>query len=266
MANKNPDKMTLAAMFDNRAQADRAQARIKAMQDTQVSAEITDSSATGSGSGSFADETNAHYAALAGYGFPAEDRYTYSEGLKRGACLLAIEGLSSSSHDSAVAILEEEGAVNLDEREKMWRDSGWSGYEGRSSDTAEETAQEDSIPIVEEQLRVGKRAATSGKVRLRSYTHEEPVSADVDLHQSRVEVERRPVDRAADATDAFRDRSVEAEEYTEEAVVSKEARVVEEVSLKSEEETRRETVSDTVRRTEVEVEDERRSDSGDTRR
>jgi uncharacterized protein (TIGR02271 family) len=262
MANKNPDKMTLAAMFDNRAQADRAQARIKAMQDTQVSAEITDSSTTGTGSGSFAYETNADYAALAGYGFPAEDLYTYSEGLKRGACLLTIEGLSSSSHDSAVAILEEEGAVNLDEREKMWRDSGWSGYEGRSSDTA----QGDSIPIVEEQLGVGKRAVTSGKVRLRSYTHEEPVSADVDLHQSRVEVERRPVDRAADSSDAFRDRSVEAEEYTEEAVVSKEARVVEEVSLKSKEDTRRETVSDTVRRTEVEVEDERRSDSGDTRR
>ena len=46
-------------------------------------------------------------------------------------------------------------------------------------------------------------------------------------------------------------------EQAEEAVVSKEARVTEEITLRKEAEERTETVSDTVRHTEVEVEDER---------
>jgi stress response protein YsnF len=73
-----------------------------------------------------------------------------------------------------------------------------------------------------------------------------------------VTIERRPVDRAATAADfSAGDRTIEAHERHEEAVVSKEARVVEEIGLRSESETRTERVSDTVRKTEVEVVDER---------
>ena len=84
------------------------------------------------------------------------------------------------------------------------------------------------------------------------------MSETVNLREDRVELERRPVDRAVtDADTAFRDRTVEAEEYVEEAVVSKEARVVEEVSLRKTSDTRQETVTDSVRHTEVEIDDER---------
>ena len=70
-------------------------------------------------------------------------------------------------------------------------------------------------------------------------------------------LERTPVDRAVGAEAAFVDRTIEATETAEEAVVSKEARVTEEISLEKAVDTRTETVRDTVRRTEVEVEDER---------
>jgi uncharacterized protein (TIGR02271 family) len=84
------------------------------------------------------------------------------------------------------------------------------------------------------------------------------VQEQVTLHEERVQVERRPVDRpVAAGDDAFRERTVEATESAEEAVVSKEARVTEEVVVRKQAEERTETVSDTVRRTEVEVEDER---------
>ena len=117
------------------------------------------------------------------------------------------------------------------------------------------------IPVVREQLRVGKRDVDLGRVRVRSYVVEQPVSEDVTLHEERVEIERRPVDRAPGTAEAaFTDRTIEAEERAEEAVVSKEARVVEEIALRRQAEERTETVSDTVRRTEVEVEDERRGD------
>ena len=80
----------------------------------------------------------------------------------------------------------------------------------------------------------------------------------VALREERVNVERRPVDRpVAAGDDAFRERTIEATETAEEAVVAKEARVTEEVVVRKQSEERTQTVSDTVRRTEVEVEDER---------
>ena len=97
-----------------------------------------------------------------------------------------------------------------------------------------------------------------GRVRVRSYVVEEPVSEQVNLREDRVEIERRPVDRALSGNEqAFTDRTIEAEEHVEEAVISKEARVKEEIALRRQSEERTETVSDTVRHTEVEVEDER---------
>ena len=88
---------------------------------------------------------------------------------------------------------------------------------------------------------------------------EEPVTETVRLVEERVEIERHPVDRAVGAGDGdlFRERSIEAEEYREEAVVAKEARVVEEVELRRRHDSHEETVSDTVRRTEVEIDDGR---------
>ena len=70
--------------------------------------------------------------------------------------------------------------------------------------------------MIEERLRVGKRDTSHGRVRVRSYVREAPVSADVELRSERVEVERRPVDRPVSAgDDAFRERSIEAEEFAE---------------------------------------------------
>ena len=57
--------------------------------------------------------------------------------------------------------------------------------------------------------------------------------------------------------DAFRDRTLELEEFAEEIVVLKEARVVEEIKLRRTGRDRIESVRATVRHTEVEIEDAR---------
>ncbi|WP_234855367.1 YsnF/AvaK domain-containing protein [Paracoccus everestensis] len=125
---------------------------------------------------------------------------------------------------------------------------------------------DETIPVIEERIRIGKRDTSHGRVRVRAYTVEEPVNESVDLREERVEIERRPVDRAVSGADvAFQERTLEAEEYREEAVVQKEARVVEEIGLRKTSDTHTETVSDTVRRTEVEIEDDR-DGSGTIRR
>ncbi|WP_457092572.1 YsnF/AvaK domain-containing protein [Microvirga sp. P5_D2] len=120
------------------------------------------------------------------------------------------------------------------------------------------TGEEEVIPVAEERLRVGKREVGHGRVRIRSYVVETPVEEQVTLREERVAVERRPADRAlSDVDQAFQERTIEAEERVEEAVVSKEARVKEELVVRKETEQRTETISDTVRSTEIDVEDER---------
>jgi uncharacterized protein (TIGR02271 family) len=115
---------------------------------------------------------------------------------------------------------------------------------------------EEHIPIAEERIEVGKRAVEHGGVRVRARVVEMPVEEIVRLRQEHVTVERREVspDRAATEAD-FQDRTIEVTETDEVPVVSKSARVTGEVVVRKDVEERSETVSDTVRRTEVDVDD-----------
>jgi uncharacterized protein (TIGR02271 family) len=144
---------------------------------------------------------------------------------------------------------------DMTERTSMQDDRMYA--QGSTTDRGDEV-----IPVAEEELHVGKREVGRGRVRIRSHVVERPVEEQVTLREERVAVERRPVDGtmrtgSVNDGDLFRERTVEMEERSEEAVVSKEARVVEEVVVRKEADQRTETISDTVRKTEVEVDDER---------
>ena len=112
------------------------------------------------------------------------------------------------------------------------------------------------VPVVEEELAVGKRAVETGGVRVHKEVSETPVREEVSLHEERVTVDRRPVDRPATEADiqAFANETVEMREMAEEAVVEKRQRVVEEVVIGKESQNRTEQIADTVRKTDVRVE------------
>jgi len=113
-----------------------------------------------------------------------------------------------------------------------------------------------TIPVVEEELKVGKRVIQRGGVRVYSRVENVPVEETVRLREENVRVDRRPADRAVTSADAnvLRDQTIEVTETAEEPVVSKSARVVEEVVVGKDVNERSETVRDTVRRTKVDVE------------
>lgn len=114
---------------------------------------------------------------------------------------------------------------------------------------------EQVIPVVEEELEVGKRQVQRGGVRVYSRVVSEPVNESVTLHDERVVVDRRPADRAAtDADFNTPEGVIEITATGEEAVVGKRSRVVEEVVVGKEATDRTEQINDTVRRTEVDVE------------
>jgi uncharacterized protein (TIGR02271 family) len=213
---------------------------------------------------------------------PAEDRYAYAEGLRRGGVVVSVRS-EEAIYPRVLEILDRDGAIDLEKREAAWRQEGWTGYPGpvgvpeptgagassslgaTSSATAGSRAQapaapgtEEVVPLYEEQLRVGKRDVSHGRVRIRSCVVETPVDDQVRLRNESVQVERRPVDRPVAPGEAlFQDRVIEAEERAEEAVVSKDARVKEELTLRKTAEDRTQEIHDTVRHTEVEVQDER---------
>jgi uncharacterized protein (TIGR02271 family) len=103
---------------------------------------------------------------------------------------------------------------------------------------------------------VGTRQVQHGGVRLYTRVTERPVEETVRLRDETVHVERRPVDRPATEADvaAAKERTIEVTETDEEPVVRKQIRVVGEVVVSKDVEEHTETVRDTVRRTEVEVE------------
>ena len=273
---------TLTAFFDRREDAQGAADRLQRLGLPVDSIRLTGGEEY-SGRTDYAEDRG-FWASLSDLFFPGEDRAAYAEGLRRGGYLLTVTMITAGKYDDVLDILDDEGAVDVDQRAETWRAEGWTGSgaagltgtsagmtgataggmagttAGTRSDMAARSAatDEEVVPVVEEELRIGKRDVNLGRVRVRSYVVEEPVSEQVNLRGERVEVERRPVDRPVGATDAaFTDRTIEAEEHVEEPVVSKEARIKEEISLRRQAEERTEQVSGTVRHTEVEVEDER---------
>jgi len=114
-----------------------------------------------------------------------------------------------------------------------------------------------AIPVVEEQLQVGKREVEKGGVRIQTTQTEKPVEASVNLREERVNVERHRVDRpatAADLNQPGRNAAIEVTATSEVPVVAKEARVVEEVVVNKDVKQHTETVRDSVRKTDVKVE------------
>jgi stress response protein YsnF len=173
--------------------------------------------------------------------------------------------------------------VDIDSRAAGWRTTGWSRFEREGGPWAAEDVEaervryaetgltgaadrmrgagaadegeETRIPVAEEDLAVGKHAERRGTVRVHTRVREVPVEETVALRDEHVRVERRPAGGSvAPGEDPFRERTVEVTETDEVADVSKRVRAAEEVVVRKDVDVKRETVRDTVRKTEVDVE------------
>lgn len=119
--------------------------------------------------------------------------------------------------------------------------------------------EERRIPILREELRVGKREVERGGVQVSVHVKETPVSEKINLREEHIEVERHLMDRAPRSTETFfRDgEQFQFDEYAEEPYVTKDVRVVEEVVVHKRVSGHEETISDTLRATEVDIEKNR---------
>ncbi len=265
---------TITALFDKRPDAEAAKNRLEAANVDAGHVGIHDQTSPDfHASGQSTTRDPGIWGSIKNAFLPDEDRHTYEEGVRRGGFLLTAD-VGEEHVDEAVRVLEEADTVDIDERAQDWRSSGWEyapvealgtnatasvAAPGSSSNAAfADVAGEQSIPIVEEQLVVGKREVDRGGARVRSYITEVPVHEQVRLRDEQINVQRRAVDRPlTDADDAFRERTIDVTATGEEAVVGKTARVVEEVVVSKTAGERVEDIDDTVRRTEVEIEEDK---------
>lgn len=179
------------------------------------------------------------------FGQDHEDEPYYENATRRGNVVLSVEA-SGGNLDNAADILNRHSPVDVH------RESGDSARE-----SPRETGRSGSVPVVNEELRVGKRSVLRGGVRIYTREVEEPVEEKLRLREEKVYVDRQPADRPV--TDADRrtdaEQVIEMKEYAEEPVISKQARVTEEIRVGKDTTEREQTIRDTVRRTEVNVED-----------
>jgi stress response protein YsnF len=119
------------------------------------------------------------------------------------------------------------------------------------------TGDNTSIPVIEEELNVGKKEVERGGIHITSRVVENPVEKNINLREEHVSVERKPVNRRATESDFdhAHDQDIEIHEHKEVPVVNKEARVVEEVRLKKEVTEHEEKIKENVRKTEVKVDE-----------
>lgn len=182
----------------------------------------------------------------------------YAEAIRRGSTVVAVDANDDGEVSKAQAVMQKLGTVDLDDRAAHWKSKGWNGFDPNASPmTDDEMAFErDSVPVVQEDLAVGKRTINVGGLRVVKRVTETPVSQMINLRQEKATVTRTPVDRPATEADFqnFKPGTFEVRETAEEAVIGKTARVVEEVSIGREVTNREENVSETLRRTGVDVE------------
>ena len=138
-------------------------------------------------------------------------------------------------------------AVSSQRSETIERATGIIGRDGR---------EEETIPVIQEEMHVGKRKVRRSSIRVIKHVTETPVEETIRLRDETVTIDRRPVDRIVGEGDiaAFADSQVEMIETTEEPVVSKETHVIEEIRITKNVVDHEEKIRDKVRRTDIDIE------------
>ncbi len=175
-------------------------------------------------------------------GYEKDKAESYGKAMQKGGALIVAEAPDDKA-DEALDMMRSFKALSPEAL-----------LEKLGNQTSEETQ---SAQVIEEELEVGVARTTGGK-RLKTEVSEREVQETVTLHEETIEAERTKVDRVLkpeEADKAFQGTTVEMTATTEKPVISKQAHVVEEVALSKQSGEREVTVSGTVRRQDVTVEE-----------
>ena len=200
------DSTTLVCLFH---QQDHAQA---AMSDLRQAGIAESSISVVGGPNAAADALEK--STLASLGMPDKDYNHLRDGVRDGGVVVAVGNVTDQS-DAVEDIFERHSASKIDEAQSSKRavPEAASSLAAAVPSAAVPVEGQTAIPIVEEELVVGKRAIDQGGVRVYRRVVETPAEESVKLREEHVVMDRRPVDRAVSNTDdAFQDRTIELTE------------------------------------------------------
>ena len=262
---------TVIGFFDDQQEAQRA---VEQLQSSGISRDRIDLSRGSSGTSEVSSDRSdkdrgsgigGFFRNLFGDDDDQADRY--SKVASSSKAIVTVHAQSNDEAETAADILDDCGAVDVDEKATQFGYANTRSTEGYGDrqNISQDRDRDTTIERIEENLEVGKREVERGGVRVRSRIVERPVEEHIRLREEHVHVERENVNRPATEADFARaaDQNIELTERSEQAVVNKQARVVEEVRLSKESTERDETIRDTVRNTEIDVD---KLDSGTTGR
>ena len=218
---------------------------------------------------------------------PDYDRERYSTYLSENRAAVSVRAVDQHWHDRIIAIMEEFNPIDIEEdghtiagthlaagastAATTTAGTSTSGATsvppagtasaaaartdaGAATRTGRTREREEVIPVVKEELAVGKRA-TEQRYRVKSYIIEHPVEKTATVRDERVEIEHRPISRTGDLR-MPQERTIEVVERHEEPFTEKRVTANEEIVVRKEVVERPETVRGTVRETKVDVEKE----------
>lgn len=119
--------------------------------------------------------------------------------------------------------------------------------------TEKEYTAPNTLELLEERLTVNKDKIVAGLLKVGKHVVAEPRTVSVELTEEQAHIERTPVNRPADRQIGDDNRTVEVQLEAERANVSKQTFVTEEVNVDKVAQTRTETINETVRREELDV-------------
>ena len=266
-------EQTIAAVYDTPAHAELAvQDLLQAgIPETAIHRHTQEGSYAGRASEPLArtaagTEERGFWASLFG-GEPDHDTAVYDRSVATGGTAVTVR--VAEEHAATVTrVLEMHAPIDIDERASSFgldpavvsraqHNTVQPGAMRAGAVQADGTQARDgeTMQLAEERLDIGKRVVNRGTTRVRRFVVETPVEEQVNLRSERVTVERRPVSGGAVVNNPdFTDKTIELTEMSEEAVVSKVARVKEEIALRKEAADRTETVRETLRHEDVEIE------------
>jgi uncharacterized protein (TIGR02271 family) len=179
---------------------------------------------------------------------PEPDLSVYLEGVRQGGTLLTAQ-VPIDAEARAAEIIGGYNPVNIREQAVVLKQKN----PALSAELIDAKKDPNVLEVVEEVVELGKEKVETGRMRIYNVVSEAKVSKSIPLVDETVTVQRRAVNRAA-LEDAFKERVFELSEFDERALVSKRAQVVEEVNLAKQADTKDQTVTETVRRSDVRVE------------
>jgi uncharacterized protein (TIGR02271 family) len=191
---------------------------------------------------------------LFGRAVPEQEGADYRRTISAGGAVLTLR-TPDTDVDRAMKILDVHGPMNLRDRSTSTQTSASTQASASPTEASRMESAEEAFPLAEEQVEVSKRQVATGKSRIHRFVTEKPVQQQITLHEEHYKIARREVTDPQPARDVdWQDRTIEVVETIEQPMVTKTARITEEVVIRRRGSDHVETVRDTVRRQQIEVE------------